>query len=283
LKLYFTIKNIARKVNEDKIGAYAAETSFFITICIFPFIIFVFTILQYTPVSEETFLKLLLAIMPEQVAPLMISIVEEIYSRSSVALISITAIIALWISGKAFIGIIDGLNSIYGIRETRNYIFRRIYAAVCTLLFVFVMVAMLLFLVFGKYIIQVTGDIFPIFTLLASELLKRKFLIMQCVLTLFFMLLYKFIPNRRCSMIIELPGALFASVGWQLFSYIYSLYIKLTPGFTATYGSLATIVFAMLWLYFCIYIVFFGAEINTLLDKKALYLPFLQNIKKTNK
>lgn len=276
LKLYFTINEVTRKVNEDKIGAYAAETSFFIIVCIFPFIFFVFTILQYTPINESTFLKLLTTALPTQMEPLITSIVYEIYSRSSVALISITAIITLWICGNAFIGIMDGLNSIYGIRETRNYILRRICASIYALLFVFVMIAMLMFLVFGRYIIQITHDIFPLFTLLVSELLTRKFIIMQCVLTLFFMVLYKYIPNRKGSLIKELPGALFASLVWQLFSYLYSLYISIFPGFNAMYGSLASIVFAMLWLYFCISILFYGAEINALLEKKAIYLPILK-------
>lgn len=273
LKIYFTINEVTRKVNEDKIGAYAAETSFFIIVCIFPFIFFIFTILQYTPINESVFLKLLTSTLPMQLEPLITSIVEEIYSRSSVALISITVIITLWICGSAFIGIIDGLNSIYGIRETRNYILRRICASIYALLFVFIIIAMLMFLVFGEFIIQITSDTFPIFSLLIAELLARKFLIVQCVLTLFFMGLYKYIPNRKGSLIKELPGALFSALVWQLFSYLYSLYISISPRFTFMYGSLASIVFAMLWLYFCISILFYGAEINALIEKKSLYLP----------
>jgi len=85
--------------------------------------------------------------------------------------------------------------------------------------------------------------------------------------------LYKYIPNRKGSLIREFPGALFAGVGWQLFSFLYSLYINHSSGFMNMYGSLATIVFAMLWLYFCISIVFYGAELNTFIEKKIIHLP----------
>jgi membrane protein len=34
------------------------------------------------------------------------------------------------------------------------------------------------------------------------------------------------------------------------------------------YGSLSTLVFALMWMYFCMIIVFLGAELNMFLTKK---------------
>lgn len=283
-RLYFTIKEITNKIRKDHVTAYAAQSSFFIIVCFFPMIILLFNILQYTPISEEFLLSALSTLTPSQMNPLIQSVINEIYARPSITIISISAIGMLWVAGKAFLGIAQGLNSIYGIEENRNYFLRRLSASLYTLIFIVTIVISLLFLVFGNQILSVSRGHFPVFALLIDALLQRKELILQCFLTIFFMFLYKYIPNRKSSLIKELPGALFSAIGWQVFSFIYSLYINYTPSFTAMYGSLATIVFAMLWLYFCITIVFFGAELNTFLDKKIIKLPkFFTPRKKTNK
>lgn len=274
LRIYFSIKEIANKVGKDHISAFAAQSSFYTIICIFPLIIFLFTILQYTPITEDFLLKLFLGITPEPINPMITSMVDEVYSRSSVALISITAIMTLWVAGKIFIGINQGLNIIYEVENRRNFLISRIFSILYTLILIALMVIILFLLVFGRKILHAFEVPFPLFSALFNELLRRKILLSQCLLTLFFMFIYKYVPNRKSSLVRELPGALFAGLGWQIFSYLYSFYINHSSGFVVMYGSLATVVFAMLWLYFCFCIFFFGAEINILIEKQILRLPW---------
>lgn len=273
IRLFFIIKSITQKINDDKVSVYAAQSSFFILVSFIPCLILLCTLIQYTPITEQMLLNAFEQIVPSQLAPLVASIINEIYSRSSVAIISITAVATLWVAGKAFLGITEGLNSIYGITETRFYFLRRIKASFYTLVLLVIMVICLVLLVFGNVLLNLTQETFPVLNIIIGQLLRYKTILMQCLLTLFFMFLYKYIPNRKGSLIRELPGALFAGIGWQLFSFLYSLYVNYSSGFMNMYGSLATIVFAMLWLYFCISIVFYGAEINTFIEKKIIHLP----------
>ena len=66
----------------------------------------------------------------------------------------------------------------------------------------------------------------------------------------------------------QLPGAIFAAVCWLLFSFGFSLYFSNFSNFSYMYGSLAAIVLLMFWLYFCICILFIGAEINDFLKSE---------------
>jgi membrane protein len=59
----------------------------------------------------------------------------------------------------------------------------------------------------------------------------------------------------------QLPGAVFSAVVWYIFSWIFSLYVN-RSGSSSVYGSIATPVFMMIWLYSCIYIFLIGAFIN---------------------
>ncbi len=83
------------------------------------------------------------------------------------------------------------------------------------------------------------------------------------ILAVLFMVLYRFVPNRKARRIRQAPGAAFAAVCWYVFSIVFSLYVEYSPGLANMYGSLTTIVLVMLWLYFCMYIILIGAEINS--------------------
>ena len=60
-------------------------------------------------------------------------------------------------------------------------------------------------------------------------------------------------------------GAAFSAVGWMILSWIFSVYLDIFKGFSSMYGSLTTIVLIMLWLYFCMYILLLGGEVNMIL------------------
>ena len=122
---------------------------------------------------------------------------------------------------------------------------------------------------------------FPFLEGFSGWLISIRTLLVWCALMLFFLLLYNFIPsrkgrfnkhNRRYFFTFEfpkkLPGAVFASLGWMIFSYFYSLYVDNFNSMSYMYGSLTTIVVSLLWLYFIMYILFIGAEINSFIEER---------------
>ena len=68
----------------------------------------------------------------------------------------------------------------------------------------------------------------------------------------------------------QMPGAAFSAVAWLVISRVVVIYIDYFPNLSLMYGSLAGIVIAMLWLYFCMYSIFIGAVINYLLSEGYL-------------
>ena len=66
----------------------------------------------------------------------------------------------------------------------------------------------------------------------------------------------------------QLPGAVFAAIGWMIVSWIFSVYVDIFKGFSDMYGSLTTIVLIMLWMYFCMYCILLGGELNMMMYDK---------------
>ena len=78
-------------------------------------------------------------------------------------------------------------------------------------------------------------------------------------------MLFRSLPNHIVQLKVQLMGAAFSAVGWMIVSWIFSVYLDIFKGFSSMYGSLTTIVLIMLWLYFCMYILLLGGEVNVIL------------------
>ena len=92
-------KSFFDKCKRDKINAYSAQSAFFIILSTIPFLMVFSSLLQYTPITEGTLLKLYQTALPDYVSAFLISITDEVYNRS-VGIISITAIVAIWSAAK---------------------------------------------------------------------------------------------------------------------------------------------------------------------------------------
>lgn len=160
-KLIGNVKSFLDKCKRDKINAYSAQSAFFIILSIIPFLMVFSSLLQYTSVTESMLLEIIRHLMPEYVSPFLISLVDEVYSRS-MGIISITAIIAIWSAAKGVQYMTDGLNSVNDLEETRNWFVLRFWAVVYTVVFLVAIVFTLLVLVFGNQLKVLATQYVPI-------------------------------------------------------------------------------------------------------------------------
>ncbi len=277
-KIYKQIDGFFVQLNRDHVNAYAAQASFFIMIAIFPLLMLLLAIIRYTPVTEIDLLRSVLAVTPNYLDPLMEQIIGEMYSQSNFAIISITAATTLWSASDAILAIIRGLNSVFGREEERNYIIVRLICSFYTVILLVLILLALGFMVFGNSVLRLFNDKIPLLYDLAEYIIDLRSIYLPIFFTFAFVYVYRIVPNKHFRFIDYIPGALFTSLGWVISSYGYSLYIDNFASATYIYGSLTTVVFMMLWLYMCMYILFMGAEIN--IHFKAHFQKARRKIKK---
>lgn len=255
-----------RKVNADRVRAHAAEAAFFTIMSFFPVLMLLLTLVQYTPLNQGQVIEVIEEITPFEMTPILTRAVGSIFNQSF-AVLSWTAIAALWTSGKGMLGISDGLNSIYQIKERKNYFVIRIRSACYTFVLILALILSMGILVFGYSIQRYLQNLFPIMQNYRETMRILPSLIAMGIMVFLFMILYTFLPNRRMPFWQQLPGALFTTVSWAVFSYAFSIYLDLAVNMSVIYGSLTTLVVVMLWLYICMYLLFLGAEVNDYLAR----------------
>lgn len=275
----------ARECKADHVSAYAAQSAYFTLLSLIPFLLFFGAMLKYTPVSLDFLVKGVNLVLPDYIAVFLVSIMKETY-ETSIGLVSISAIVAIWSAARGIQYLTEGLNRMYDLKENRNWLVMRFWSVIYTFFMMFSIVIMLVLLVFGRTLQHWLTKYFPALAVVTNVLLQLKSLIGIGSLTFIFALFYWALPNRkgkggqRITYIRQLPGAFISAVAWYVFSFGVSVYVNYFHGFSS-YGSLTTIALIMFWLYVCMYILMVCAEVNNLYTERMVY--YLRDRKKKRK
>jgi membrane protein len=151
------------------------------------------------------------------------------------------------------------------VKENRGYFRTRFISMGYTLAFLVVLLLTLVLHVFGGDLLRLLEQL-PIPQFLLNLLDLRVFLLL-ILQTALFGTMFVVLPNERNRLKGSLPGALLASIGWQVFTNLYSVYSQKFTSYASIYGSVYVVALGMLWLYFCICIVFYGGVLNKILEK----------------
>lgn len=266
-KIINNLKDFAGSMSKKNISAFSASTAFFLFLSLIPMLAVICAVIPYTALTEENLLGVIEGYVPASVSPLLSNIVEDVYSRSA-GILSVAIVGTLWTAGKGMLALIRGLNAINDVEENRNYFVLRSVASFYTLVMIVVVILSLTVMVFGNVLVALVIREFPQVQFLFEFLLNCRFIFSWMILTIVFTMIYTFVPNKKMHFFDQLTGGMFSAVVWSSFSWCFSVYVERFGGF-GTYGSLATIVIVMLYLYFCMYIIMIGAYINSYLNEKG--------------
>lgn len=255
--------NLIRAIARDDVYMYSAQASYYIIISSIPFIMMLLSLARFIlPVSESDIVIIASSFLPEVVIPSFENIIHEIFNKVSGSVISISAISSIWTASRGIYAIERGTRNVYH-SPSRKTIFLDIIASfLYTFIFIFVMILYLTVFVFGNSIINFLDlkSGFWHFIFNRTEWLKWLFTVV--LLTFIFSLLYMAFSGKRLRLKNHIQGAIFTTITWMVFSFVFSYYIENFANYSYLYGSLAAIVLIMLWVYSCMVIFLIGGEIN---------------------
>lgn len=251
---------------QKRVYRYAAAFSYYVTLSLFPIIILVSIMVAPLHVDVEGLYDVLSNFIPRGITDIILSHLDYVrHGDSDIMLWSAVLLLCSTASG-AFRVLMNIMSDIHG--ESR-------YSGVSGFLLSFVLaLSVLLFIylscvlvVTGRWVLNLVDEHFQVFTLTRVWLWLRygilfplMFFFVQCI----YMVTmpkgnYKF---RRTT------GAILATVVVVLVSMIFSWLISLTNRYTLVYGSLASVVILMIWLYCCGIILIMGNAVNVVIDKR---------------
>ena len=262
-KIYESVKSFFITLSKDNITVYSAYAAFYMVIAFVPLLMMFLMIAgRFINISPAVFQEFAGNNLPKGVVDVITTMIAEILDHGSVSVISIPAITLLWTASRSVVAISRGLDCVYKLREKRSFIKLNLYGIFYTFTFFIAILFSLIIMVFGNLIADTVVMFFPFTKGIIETILSARGIFSILILTLFFMCVYKFVPGRKLGFFCQLPGAVFSASGWMIFSLIFSVYVDNFSNKSYVYGSLTAIIIFMLWIYFCMIIMFLGGEIN---------------------
>lgn len=263
-KIYIFCNNFSIAFNKKNLSDYAASAAFFLFLSLIPLLMLLFSILPYTVATEQELLELVLRYLPDTMDGFITGIINEIYDNTA-GIITVTALVTLWSAGKGMQALIRGLNSINEIIEVRGFFILRALACLYTVIMLAAMIVMMVLLMFGRSLFRIVLMYIPQLDTIRNLILYLRYPVSWVVLVILFEVIYCFVPSKNQKFMAQLPGAVFSAIVWSIASFGFSVYLHFND--FSTYGSLATVIIVMIYMYMMMYIIFVGAYINNWLGR----------------
>lgn len=262
---------VIRKVLADRVGTVAGGTTFFLILALFPALAALVSLygLVADPVSIADRLADLKGYVPADLLDLIAGeltrLLEKHTATLSFGFIS-GLVVALWSASSGMRAMFDALNVAYEEEEKRSFS-RRVLISLIFTGGAIVFFVILINLMVGVPIAVNVLDLGPIGEILLAVLPT----VLMFAFTIFALaILYRFGPSRRdAKWRWVTPGALFAASVWLIGSVTFSWYLANWSNYSATYGSLGTVIGVMMWMYLSLWVVLVGAELNAQMEHQT--------------
>lgn len=277
MKILTKANDILKQLEKHHVNEYAVQCAYYIILSFIPFLILLFSLIQFTNIGQDVIFFLAEDIFPGTMNEFIEGIIREA-SFKSVGTLSISVVFLIWSAGKGFFALCKGFHYIYETPKEYNYWFLKFKSIVCIIIFIVMIVAVLLLVTFGRTIVNFLQTEYMGLSTTINIILNWRLLWQVVMLFLIFWLMYRFVPNHKVKFITQIPGAIFAAIGWYILSWGFSLYLNVFKNFSIIYGSLTSIMLLMIWIYWCMYVLLLGAEINVMMDKRKKRFKNIEKI-----
>ena len=257
-------KEMLAHYRDDDLAAMSAQISYYLILAFFPFLFFLINLLSFTPLPNRLLLANFYAILPQDTAMLVKTMLTETVQAKSGTLLVLSMLTSLWAASRGMSAIIRGLNHSYGVKESRHFIRLNLVALLSTIgLTVMVMLSFIM-IVLGRIIGSTVFGYLGAKSLFYSIWSFLRYGITIGLLLITFYLIYRYLPNRKMNGNRILTGAVFTTFGWIGASLLFSFYVNNFGSYATVYGSLGGLFALIFWLYLSTLIFLLGGAINAI-------------------
>ena len=266
LRLWNRFSPFYGKLVEDNVFAIAGQSAFFLVLSSVPLFMFAVSVFQSLNIPIDVIESYIGLVMREEAAEKLAEYLNNMY-ENAVGISVITMIITLWSAAQGIHAITNGLNRVHKTYENRNWFVLRFRAMIYTVVFFVIILATIVLVVFGTAVNNLMKTYMEYLADIVSHLFGARFIIVFFFLVILFALAYRNLPNltreqrKKYCFRCQLPGALFTAASWIILAWAIGIYVGDFNGYSI-YGSLTRVAVVMIWLYFCMLCLMFGAEFN---------------------
>ena len=267
------LKRTVTEFKDDNCTDWAAALTYYGVLSVFPAAIALLSLIGLVGDPQKTtdaLLGIVEDLGPSSATETFAGPIEQIASKPQAAGLALILglVIALW-SASGYVGAFGrAANVIYEVEEGRPFYKLRPMQMLITLACVVLLGAVALSLVVTGPVTQAIGDAIGVGTAAVTAWDIVKWPVMILVVSFIFSLLYFATPNVKQPKFRWFTlGGFVALVVWIVASAAFAFYVATFSSYSKTYGSLAAVVVALVWLWISNLAVLFGAELDAEMER----------------
>ena len=254
--------------------AIASHIALSTLMAMFPFLIVLTSLAGFFGSKElaDQAVSLMLQTWPQQVADTLSSQIHEVLTTTRGDALTIGAALAVYFASNGVEALRVALNRAYSVVELRSWYWLRLESIGYTLVAAFTALAMSFLIVLGPLILEAARRYVPLVVETNEQFLNvSRYGIAISALTVALFILHAWLPAGRRGFLQILPGIVFTFVASLVSGVVFGQYLaRFANNYVTMYAGLASVIIALVFLYFIAAIFVFGGELNAAIIKSRL-------------
>lgn len=262
-KEFFT--EVKNEYKADSVSNVAGAVTFFAVLAVFPFLLFLVALASVIidPAQAEVLIQELGRVAPEAVTQIIGQRLKDLAAGDNVGLLTVGGLGAIWAASGGVVALMDALNTVYDVEESRPFWKVRGIAILVTLAGAALSILASLAMVAMPAVAKWLGE--PLGTVVMWLRLPFAGILMMLV----WALIYYFLPDVKQKFKFITPGSVVGVIVWLVASWGFSMYVRNFGKYDANYGALGGVIVMLLWMWISSQVILLGAEINAVLEHKS--------------
>ena len=269
-----TAAQMIRRYYLHDVARDSAALTYYLLFAIFPLLIFVSTLLGILELDVDSIVTGLRQIVPGDVAEVVRGYLEYVSGNASRQLMWFSLVFSIWFPMRATGCLLHSLRKAFGRSAPENILLGQLRTLLFTIWMIFVIGLTLALVVVGRRALYFLSGFLPLSETFISVWGYLRFIILGLVMAISLGILYQLALGQRRPLREVLPGVGSSLAAWLLLSMAFSYYVENMARYAQLYGSIATIVVVLLWLYMSGQVLILGAELSaSLIHRKKHAAP----------
>ena len=252
----------------------SAALTYYLLFAIFPLLIFVSTLLGVLELDIASITAVLAPILPSDVVDIIRTYLEYVAANQSRQLLWFSLVFSIWFPMRSTGCLMHSLRKAFGRSAPENILLGQLRTLLFTIWMIFVIGLTLALVVVGRRALYFLSGFLPLSETFISVWGYLRFIILGLVMAISLGILYQLALGQRRPLREVLPGVGSSLAAWLLLSMAFSYYVENMARYAQLYGSIATIVVVLLWLYMSGQVLILGAELSaSLIHRKKHAAP----------
>lgn len=260
--------DIVRRYFDHDVPRDSAALTYYLLFAIFPLLIFVSTLLGALQLDVASMSQTLSQFIPADVVGLVTGYLDFVNRHSSSELMLFSLVFSIWFPMRATNTLTHSVRKAFGRLAPENRMKNTLFVCLYSVLLVVTISVAILLTVVGRHAMEFLSHFFRLTEMFINLWAYLRFVLLFVVLALAIGAMYMLALGERRPLREIMPGVIASLVLWMVLSIAFAYYVGNVAHYAVLYGSIATAIVVLLWLYMSAMALILGAELAGIISMR---------------